>query len=146
MLRLARSAPMLFALAVAISVLVPTKSLAQDITTEANWEIDVHVGIVAPGFGGGTSRPLPSVEGFTTVTGAPSAAVSSWFFGAGTALFNHVNGSGAAIFPLDQALQDGITRRRCGINVGFSLARWLSRRLALEVQGDYAPSGVVMTD
>ena len=147
MLRLAGRAPMLFALAVASIVLAPTRSLAQDITTEANWEVDVHVGVVAPGFGGGTSTPLPSVESFTTVTGAPSAAVSSWFFGAGTALFNQVNaGIGAAIVPLDQALQDGITRRRGGINVGFTVARWLSPRLALEIQGDYAPSGVVMND
>ena len=150
MLRLAGRAPMLFALAVASIVLAPTKSLAQDITTEAHWEIDAHVGIVGAGFGGGTSRPLPSADGFTTVTGASSAAVSSWFFGAGTALFNQVNGRAgnpsASIVSLDQALQEGITRRRGGINAGFTVARWLSPRLALEIQGDYAPSGIVMNN
>jgi hypothetical protein len=54
--------------------------------------------------------------------------------------------AGAAIAPLDQVLQSGITRRRGGVNLGFSAARWLSPRLAVEVQGDYAPSAVVMND
>ena len=144
-----RESVVAFVLTAAV-VVTPVECQAQDITTKANWEIDAHVGIVGAGFGGGTSRPLPSADGFTTVTGAPSAAVSSWFFGAGTALFNQVNGRAgnpsASIVSLDQALQEGIARRRGGINAGFTVARWLSPRLALEIQGDYAPSGIVMNN
>src|SRR5262245_55253702 len=129
MLRLAMSAP-LFALS-AIVVMAPTEVLAQDITTEAKWEFDAHVGIVTPGMDGGTSQPLPPGSAFTTVTGATSSAVSSWLFGAGASLFNQVTGGRAAISPIDQALQGGISRRRGGINLGFTLARWLAPRLAL---------------
>ena len=103
----------------------PAVSHAQDITTEANWDIEAHVGMTSRGTGSGTARPLPVAGGFTTVAGVPSAAVSSWFFGEGTALFNRVSsltGVGAAIATLDQALQGGITRRRGGINVGFTAA------------------------
>jgi hypothetical protein len=142
MLRLAMSAP-LFALS-AIVVVAPMDVLAQDITTEAKWELDVHLGIVTSGIDGGTSRPLPTATPFTTVTGATSAAVSSWLFGAGTALFNQ--STGAVINPLDQALQSGISRRRGGINLGFTLARWLAPRVAIEIQGDYAPTGYVIND
>jgi hypothetical protein len=130
-------------------VVVPATSKAQDITTEANWELEAHVGAMGPAPGSGASRPLPGAEGFTTLNGSTSAAVSSWFFGNGTSLFNHVSsltGVGAAIAPLDRALQAGITRRRGGVNIGFSAARWLSPRLAVQVQGDYAPSVVVMND
>jgi hypothetical protein len=139
----------LWCAAVAAVVLRPGESRAQDITTEANWEVSAQVGVVSRATGRGTAQPLPRAGSFITVTGSPSAAVSSWFFGDGAALFNQVaalEGLGAAIVPLDQALRAGVSRRRGGVNLGFTAARWITPRLAVQFQGDYAPTAVVMNE
>jgi hypothetical protein len=133
------------ALGAIAAIVAPSTADAQDITTQAAWEIEAHVGVMGRALGSGTPRPLPAADGFTTINGMTSAAVSSWFFGDGAALFNRVHAT-EAIVPLDPALQQGITRRRGGVNLGFAAARWLSPRLAIEIQGDYAPSAVVMND
>jgi hypothetical protein len=126
---------------------------AQDVTTEDNWEVEIHVGIAGVvGRGGAASlRRFPPGEPFAAAggAGATSRAVSSWFFGDGAALFNQVaaaSGVSASIAPLDGELEAGVTRLKSGPTAGVTAARWLSRRLALQVHGDVSPVAVVMAE
>ncbi len=139
-------------LVMAAGLVGASNASAQDVTTEAKWEMDVHIGAMAAGFGGRGEpvRQWPASGVFAAVGGptATTRAVSSWFFGDGAALFNQAApamGGAASIVPLDRALLRGVTRHRGGPNVGFSAARWLWPRLAVEVHGDYAPTGTVLS-
>jgi hypothetical protein len=143
-----------FLIVLTASVAVSARGVAaQDVTTENNWEFEAHLGVVGVVASGGAAslRRLPPGEPFAAVgaAGATSRAVSSWFFGDGAALFNQVtaaSGVPTAIVPLDRELQAGVTRLKSGPTVGVTAARWLSRRIAVQVHGDYSPVAVVMAE
>ena len=145
-----RIAPILLASSIfAASIASPANARAQD--SDARWELEVHVGATSPAddLAGDTLRQFPATDGFRAV-GSPTAtslAVSSWFFGEGTTLFNQVNrltGVNASIVPLDPVLLSGATRLRGGPNVGVTAARWLWPRVAVELHVDYSSTAVVL--
>jgi hypothetical protein len=111
------------------------------------WEVDVHAGgpIVASNPAGGTpivqfpiGDPVPTGGG-TTFT----RAVSSWYYGDGARLLNDVNarfGVPGRITPLDSAVSRAIAQRKEGAAFGARVARYLTPRIAIELNVDYAPS------
>ena len=117
------------------------------------WEVEVHAGgrVVSSDPTGGT----PIVQfpvGDPVATGGGTTftrAVSSWYFGDGARLLNDVNarfGVPGRITPLDTAVSRAIGERREGAAYGARVARYLTPRVAVELNVDYAPSKLVFTD
>jgi hypothetical protein len=117
------------------------------------WEVDVHAGgrVVSSDPTGGTPiLQFPVGDAVPTGGGTSfSRAVSSWYFGDGARLLNDVNarfGVPGRITPLDTAVSRAIGERREGAAYGARVARYLTPRLALELNVDYAPSRLAFTD
>ena len=72
-----------------------------------------------------------------------SRAVSSWYYGDGAKLLNDVNarfGVPGRITPLDTTVSRAIAQRKEGGAFGARVARYLTPRIAIELNVDYAPS------
>jgi hypothetical protein len=111
------------------------------------WEVDVHAGgpIVASNPTGGTPLvQFPVGDPIATGGGTTfSRAVSSWYYGDGARLLNDVNarfGVPGRITPLDTTVTRAIVQRKEGAAVGARVARYLTPRIAIELNVDYAPS------
>jgi hypothetical protein len=117
------------------------------------WEVDVHAGgtVVAGDSAAGTALvQFPIGEPIATGGGgAFSRAVSSWYYGDGARLLNDVNarfGVPGRITPLDNAVTRAIASRREDAAVGARVARYVTPRIALELNVDYAPSKLEFND
>jgi hypothetical protein len=115
---------------------------AQDPTPE-KWTFEVYGGGNGSigSLGGAFSATFPPGAAFTTASGRPSRAVSSWYFGDGAALLNQVltqfasaaNSTFPRVTPLETALSAGALQRDKGFSIGLRLGRTISRRLVLEM-------------
>jgi len=117
------------------------------------WELEVHAGghVMSSNPTSGTpivefpvGPPLPTGGGASL-----TRAVSSWYFGDGARLLNDVNvrfGVPGRITPLDTAVSRAIAERKDGAVFGARVARYLTRRIALELNIDYAPSKLEFVD
>jgi hypothetical protein len=133
-------------------ILVPAADLRAQ-SSLPPWELEVHAGgrVMTSNPTGGTpivefpvGEPLPTGGG-TTLT----RAVSSWYYGDGARLLNDVNarfGVPGRITPLDTAVSRAIAERKEGAVFGARVARYLTRRIALELNVDYAPSKLEFVD
>jgi len=109
------------------------------------WEIEVHGGGAfanSPHDGTGT---LPAAGAtFTTVNATTSRAISSYYFGDGTLLYNQAVDAAAFpgitthITPLDPILTTRTAERDNGGAFGFRLSRDIARRWAIEANFDYS--------
>jgi hypothetical protein len=117
---------------------------------ERRWELEVHVGgPVATSSETGTA--IGEFPRGTTIPGGgifDSRAVSSWYFGDGSLLFNQVSAAQnwLRITPLDPALRQPIARRRNGVVAGMRVTRHVSSRFALEFNIDYADTQLRLTE
>ena len=77
--------PVIVFLATAFAIALP-------VTARAQWEVACHGGAIfnAHASEGGIALPAAGAP-FTTIAGAPSRHVASWFFGDGAALLNAVS-------------------------------------------------------
>jgi hypothetical protein len=134
-----------------VFVLCATVSVAAAQGPERKWEIEVHAGGMTgnqPDTGtpiGEFARGNPIPTGGGTFT---SRAVSSWYFGDGSALFNQVATPiiTARVTPLDAALRGPIARREDGAVFGARVTRHLSGRLAAEFSLDYGQSSLRLSN
>jgi hypothetical protein len=134
-------------------VMVACSSTATAQTRRGPWEIDVHAGgrIAATNPSGGT--PLATFPvGSPIATGGGTSttrALSSWYFGDGTELLNEANarlGVTTRLTPLDPVLTRALAERKEKPAIGIRVARYLTRRAAVEFAVDYAPSRLEMRD
>ena len=117
------------------------------------WEVEFHAGgrVITSNPTSGTplaefpvGEPLPTGGG-TSLT----RAVSSWYYGDGARLLNDVNarfGVPGRITPLDNAVSRAIAERKEGAVLGARVARYLTRRIAVELNIDYAPGKLEFVD
>jgi hypothetical protein len=116
------------------------------------WQIEVHVGGVAPTRPtGGTGVLPPSAQPVLLPLSVPTVTSfgPSWFFGSGAALIDEVNAtkmlSKTSIAPLDHVLTNGAVAPRNGWAVGTRLSRTLRGHVAAEFAIDVAHSGLDLT-
>jgi len=140
------------ALPLAIGVLICASDASAQSSRPA-WEIEVHAGgnVISSNPAGGTpivqfpvGDPVPTGGG-TSFT----RAVSSWYFGDGARLLNDVNarfGVLGRITPLDTAVSRAIAERKDGAVYGARVARYLTPRLAVELDVAYAPSKLAFVE
>jgi len=93
---------------------------------------------------------LPAPGGpFTSVTGATSRAVSSWYVGDGAQLVNEVLfsfGVSERITPLDSTLKNHLGERGNGGGFGFRVGREIASRFGAEFNLDITSAPVTLTD
>ena len=144
----------------AMSASRPSKS-------QGKWAIEIHGGgfgdlldIGSLGKSGG--QPFPAGTPFTSEFGTPSAAVTSWMFGDGAALFNAFRESRSvdrefngipfraitlpSVTPLDSLLRSAGTVRTPGKAFGVRFSRDLAPRFALEFAYDRGRSRTSVSD
>ncbi len=123
------------------AVLFTSAFLAAAQARGQGWEIEVHGGGVAVSTPqAGTTALPPAGSTFVPHTGGVSRAVSSWYFGDGTALFNQAMApwpGHLAITALDPVLQRPLAERPGGGSVGLRVGRALNPRLGLELNLEY---------
>jgi hypothetical protein len=110
---------------------------------DRHWEFEVHGGgafVTNPG--GGSAFGTPVSTPFTAAGGGQTAAISSYMFGDGAALFNTVITNGGAvgttlITPLDPVLHSPFAERQMGGGFGGRLSYDLNQRWGLEFNADY---------
>ena len=126
------------------------------------WMLEIHGGAMigqGPTKGSGiTDFPVGPV--FQTSfpdeipVGPTSRAVSTWFFGDGTALFNQMQAQSpvppqlafSTITPLDGLLRSSAARRRGGPTFGVRVTRALSTRYGIELGFERTNRNFAMTD
>jgi hypothetical protein len=123
--------------------------------TPPKWTLEIHGGgLFGSGRPGGTSTAtFPVGASFTTITGQPSRAISSWFFGDGAALFSQVQAQFASQFnerfdritPLDAALLRAGTERQTAPSFGVRLSRVVSPRYSIEFDFDWSRRALALT-
>lgn len=114
------------------------------------WEIEVHGGgMLATTPTDGTAT-LPAAGTPFTVPAAPaSRRESSWYFGDGAVLVNHVNtarGVTAKITALDPVLNSSVAQRQDGGSFGFRASRHINPRYTVEFGFDYSRGQLEMSD
>jgi hypothetical protein len=122
-------------------------------STAGNWEIEVHAGGVRMGrpTGATTAMPPPG-EPFTTPNGRLSRYESSWFFGDGSTLLNDWSAAFTIvprverITPLDAVLTESAARPSNTSSFGVRVGRRLTRRITAEVNVDYGPSSLELSE
>ena len=120
---------------VIMAVLVTTFAIALPATARAQWEVGCHGGAMFSQHANAGTSALPAAGApFTTVTGAPSRHVASWFFGDGAALLNQVSParSNVTITPLDPVLNAASVHRRNAGSFGCGISRQIHRRYGVE--------------
>jgi hypothetical protein len=126
------------AAAAALSLLAVVPASAQ--VTVPKWDIEGHFGGSVTGDNPAGTALLPSAAGtFTTVTGFPTARVSSWYFGDGARLLSDVSaglGLAGPITPLDPVLGTGVGNRNA-TTFGVRVGRALTGRFRAEFTFDY---------
>jgi hypothetical protein len=136
--------------------LVPASAEAQNAARPGKWTIELYGG-GSSASGSTTGTPIddfPAGTPFTLVSGAPSRAVSSWFFGDGAALLNQVLTQFAAeagttfprILPLDDALKADGGKLPGGAMFGVRLGRVLTPTLSLEVSVERSLAKMGLSD
>jgi len=140
-------------LAVALAAMLPVAAMPADAQTPASnakWQVDVHAGgSMSAGGTGGTAIAEFPLGALLPGGPATTRAVSSWYFGDGTQLFNQTNGAlggTGRITSLDSVLRSAIANRNNGAAFGVRISRSLTTRFAAEFTFDYAPASVRMTD
>ena len=120
---------------------------------EGNWEIEVHAGGVRMGRPAGATTAMPPPgEPFTTPNGRPSRYQSSWYFGDGSTLLNEWSAAFTIvprlerITPLDPALTGSAARPSNTGSFGVRVGRRLTGRLTAEVNVDYGPSTLELSE
>ena len=123
--------------------------------TPPKWVLEIHGGgLFGSGQPSGQSSPsYPVGAAFTTVAGAPSRAVPSWYFGDGSVLFEQVRTQFADLFnqrfggitPLDEALERAGTERKSAPSFGVRLTRILSPRYSVEFDVDWSGRALTLT-
>ena len=142
--------------ALSVIALLPAPAEAQNAAEKGKWTIELYGG-GAKGLGtiGGTSEAtFPAGAPFTLVSGQPSRAVSSWFFGDGALLMNQVlaqfaTASGMTfprIAPLDDALGSGGGKLGSGALFGLRVGRALSERLTVEFNVELSKAKLGLSD
>jgi hypothetical protein len=136
-----RSVGMLTVLA--FVVWLPASAEAQNAARPGKWTIELYGGgsSASASTGGTGIAAVPGGTPFTLTSGAPSRAVSSWFFGDGALLLNQVLAQFAVlegstfprIDPLDDAFGSGGGKPPGGAMIGLRLGRVLSSKLSVEV-------------
>ena len=127
-------------------LLVPIAALGQG----TSWEIEFHGGgafVNALSRGTG-SLPAPGGP-FTSVTGATSRAVSSWYVGDGAQLINEVLfsfGVSERITPLDSILKSRLGERGNGGGFGLRVGREITSRFGAEFNLEITSAPVTLTD
>lgn len=142
--------------AIALIGLLPAPALAQNAARPGKWTIELY--------GGGSSSSASSSgearEGFepgalfTTESGQPSRAVSSWYFGDGATLLNQVltqfatiNGTTfPRIIPLDAALLANGGSRGSGGGFGLRIGRALTPKLSVEFNVERSMAKLELSD
>ena len=119
-------------------------SSAQSTARPRAWSIEIHGGAAIGQTPADGVVPADFPAGLVLTTdGAPTRTVPSWYFGAGTILFNQANASFASDFGdmnqqlptltgLDPMLRSAAARRRGGGSFGLRLTRRLTSRVDLE--------------
>jgi hypothetical protein len=128
--------------ALASLILLPPVAEAQNAARPDKWTIELYGGgSVASGSTSGTPiASFPAGTPFTLQSGAPSRAVSSWFFGDGALLLNQVLArfatNAATTFPriaaLDDALRSGGGKQGSGALFGLRVGRAVTEKISLE--------------
>jgi hypothetical protein len=104
----------------------------EDVSGPPQWELEVHGGLGFDRAGSGGTITMP-ITG-STVQGLPS--FSTFYLGAGTTLFNQLR-PGSPITPLDPALTAPAITRGTGAAFGLRLQRAITKRYAIEFNGDF---------
>jgi hypothetical protein len=130
------------------------QAFAQSPASEAGkWEIEVHGGGVRVGNPTEATTEMPAAgETFTATNGRPSRYVSSWYFGDGATLLNeHAAGftaiiRSARITSLDPVLTGAAARSSNAGSFGFRIGRRITPRLTAEVNVDYGPAMIELSE
>jgi hypothetical protein len=129
--------------------LIPVCAMALPATARAQWEVGCHAGAMFTRHATGGTAALPAGGApFTTVTGAPSLHVASWFFGEGAALLNDVSPArgNVTITALDQVLNGASVQRRSSGGFACGISRPINRRYGLEFTIAHHPARLTFTD
>ena len=117
------------------------------------WEIEVHAGGVRVGTPAEAKTAMPGPgESFTAANGRPSRYVSSWYFGDGAALANQwaaaftILPRTQRITPLDPVVTGSAARFSNTGGFGFRVGRRLTPRFTAELNVDYNPSTLKLSD
>lgn len=108
-------------------------------TARAQWDVGCHGGAMfSHGADKGTSALPAGGAPFTTVTGALSRRVASWFFGDGAALLNQTSParSNVTITSLDPVLNAASVQRRNAGSFGCGVSRQINSRYGVEFTVD----------
>jgi hypothetical protein len=118
-----------------------------------NWEIEVHAGVSIAGQATDAKTTIPAPgESFTTRNVRPSRYISSWYFGDGAVFLNQWAAAFTniprinRITPLDPVLTGAAARSSNIGNIGFRVGRRLTPRFTAEVNLDYGPSSLDLSD
>ncbi|MSO48301.1 MAG: hypothetical protein EXQ49_00115 [Acidobacteria bacterium] len=143
-----RSATRVFATlsAIALVGLWPSTAQAQNAARSGKWTIELYGGASSSSSSSSAGAVPTFAPGtpFTTESGQPSRAVSSWYFGDGAGLVNQVQARFAAITgtpfpeitPLDSALGGNGGSRKSGGAFGIRVGRALTSKLSLEFSAE----------
>ena len=133
----------------------PLPAFAQPSTASqaSKWEIEVHAGGVRNGNPTDATTAMPPAgEPFTTRNDRPSRYVSSWYFGDGTVLVNQLTTAfptltfANRLTPLDPVLTGSAASFSDSGSFGLRLGRRLSPRFAAELNVDYNPLALELSD
>ena len=140
----------------AVVVLLPAMAEAQSAATPGKWTIEFYGGGSAAS-GSSSGTPIASFAPgtpFTTESGRPSRAVSSWFFGDGAALLNQVlaqfETNAGRSFPriasLDDALRSGGGKQGGGALFGLRVGREITSSVGVEFSLERSKAKLELSD
>jgi len=145
-----RSATRVFATlsAIAVAGLWPAAAQAQNAARTGKWTIEFYGG-ASSSSSSSSVGPVPAFAAstpFTTESGQPSRAVSSWYFGDGAGLLNQVQARFAAItgtpfpeiIPMDAAFGRSGGSRKSGGAFGLRVGRAVTSKLSVELSVEHS--------
>jgi hypothetical protein len=137
-------------------LLAPAAAQAQNAADNRKWTIELYGG-AAKGMGtanGSSDASFPAGAPFTLVSGQPSRAVSSWFFGDGAVLMNQVltqfSAASGITFPRIESLNDAFAssggKLGAGALFGLRVGRALSSKLGVEFNVEVSKAKLELSD
>jgi hypothetical protein len=114
------------------------------------WTFEIHGGTLAGGSTSGSPvGDLPAGTPFSTVNGLPSQQVTSWYYGAGSTLFNQVAAAFGSQFgpfnvtipritPIDDVVRRSGLARSSAVAIGIRVQRVLTPKIKAEFTFDRA--------
>ncbi len=142
--------------AIALGGFWPSTAHAQNAARPGKWTIELYGGASSSSSSSSSGGAVPAFAPgtpFTTESGQPSRAVSSWYFGDGAGLLNQVLARFEAIdgtpfpelIPMDAAFGRNGASRKSGGAFGLRVGRTLTSRLSLELSVERSLAKLALT-